>query len=46
MYKISIYGRAMFKNLVCQWVKTGLLQYYAKPRIGYQIIIAIRPHVS
>jgi len=22
MYKISIYGCAMFKKLVCQWVKT------------------------
>jgi len=21
MYKISIYGSAMFKKLVCQWVK-------------------------
>jgi len=23
MYKISIYGCAMFKKLVCQWVKEG-----------------------
>ena len=23
MYKISIYGCAMFKKLVCQWVKKG-----------------------
>jgi len=22
MYKISIYGCAMFKKLVCQWVKS------------------------
>jgi len=27
MYKISIYGCAMFKKLVCQWVNNVKLKY-------------------
>ena len=43
MYKISIYGCAMFKKLVCQWVKPKRFIPAVKTPLRFQPLVRARP---